>query len=99
MGSGALATFHEPVRDWFSASFAAPTRAQELAWPAIAAGQSTPVLAPTGAGETLAALPFAIHPLPHAPPPRCPLVYRSPLKAPSVALERNLRGPLGGLLH
>src|SRR5437667_259076 len=40
MGSGALATFHEPVRDWFSASFAAPTRAQELAWPASSARES-----------------------------------------------------------
>ncbi|TMC05361.1 MAG: DEAD/DEAH box helicase, partial [Chloroflexi bacterium] len=60
MGSSVLATFHQPTRDWFESSFAAPTRAQDLAWPAIASGESTLVLAPTGSGKTLAAFLSAI---------------------------------------
>src|SRR2546430_17556607 len=99
MGSGALATFHEPVRDWFSASFAAPTRAQELAWPQVASGQSTLVLAPTGSGKTLAAFLYAIDQLLHAPPAGCRVVYVSPLKALAVDVQRNLRGPLVGIRH
>src|SRR6266511_3043612 len=99
MGSRALATFHEPVREWFSASFNAPTRAQELAWPQIASGQSTLVLAPTGSGKTLAAFLYAIDQLLHAPAAGCRVVYVSPLKALAVDVERNLRGPLVGIRH
>ncbi|MEP6694985.1 MAG: DEAD/DEAH box helicase, partial [Chloroflexota bacterium] len=99
MGSGALATFHEPVREWFGASFASPTRAQELAWPQVASGQSTLVLAPTGSGKTLAAFLYAIDQLLHAPPAGCRVVYISPLKALAVDVERNLRGPLVGIRH
>ena len=43
-----LRSFHEPVREWFRASVAAPTRAQSLGWPSIASGDSTLILAPTG---------------------------------------------------
>jgi len=41
------------VREWFGQTFAAPTRAQRLGWGAIAKGESTLVLAPTGSGKTL----------------------------------------------
>jgi ATP-dependent helicase Lhr and Lhr-like helicase len=99
MGSGALATFHQPTREWFESSFAAPTRAQELAWPAIASGESTLVLAPTGSGKTLAAFLSAIDQLLHADPAGCRVVYVSPLKALAVDVERNLRGPLVGIRH
>jgi len=99
MGSGALATFHEPTRDWFESSFAAPTRAQELAWPAIASGQSTLVLAPTGSGKTLAAFLYAIDELLYTEPQGCRVVYVSPLKALAIDVERNLRGPLVGIRH
>ena len=34
----ALASFHPAVADWFARTFAAPTPAQEAAWPAIQAG-------------------------------------------------------------
>src|SRR5688572_33432564 len=51
----ALDLFHEPVRAWFRASFKTLTRAQRLGWPAIARGDSTLILAPTGTGKTLAA--------------------------------------------
>src|SRR5438046_2212170 len=55
-----LSSFHEPVREWFRASFEAPTAAQELGWPAIQSGESTLILAPTGSGKTLAAFMVAI---------------------------------------
>ena len=50
-----LALFHPAVREWFQASFQAPTPPQTLGWPAIARGESTLILAPTGSGKTLAA--------------------------------------------
>ncbi|MFN3649236.1 MAG: DEAD/DEAH box helicase [Armatimonadota bacterium] len=96
-----LSLFHEPVRAWFNASFAAPTRAQELAWPLIASGQSTLLLAPTGSGKTLAAFLSAIDRLMFEPVPakqeRCRVLYVSPLKALAVDVERNLRAPLVGV--
>lgn len=96
----ALAAFHEPVRAWFAASFPAPTRAQELAWPLIARGDSTLLQAPTGSGKTLAAFLAAIDAVMFSPAPRpaerCRILYVSPLKALAVDVERNLRAPLVG---
>ena len=106
MGSDPLGTFHQPTRAWFETTFAAPTRAQELGWPAIAAGESTLVLAPTGSGKTLAAFLAAIDrlmfPVAGAPPPQNPhtrVLYVSPLKALAVDVERNLRAPLVGIVR
>lgn len=97
----ALAGFHEPVRAWFAASFEAPTRAQELAWPAIQQGESALILAPTGSGKTLAAFLAAIDRVMFSPVPdkkeRCRVLYLSPLKALAVDVERNLRAPLVGV--
>jgi ATP-dependent helicase Lhr and Lhr-like helicase len=97
----ALSHFHEPVRVWFASSFEAPTRAQELAWPLIASGQSTLILAPTGSGKTLAAFLSAINRLMFESVPdkkaRCRVLYVSPLKALAVDVERNLRAPLVGV--
>ena len=50
-----LAPFSPAVRDWFRASFEAPTDAQARGWAAIAGGQHTLIHAPTGSGKTLAA--------------------------------------------
>jgi ATP-dependent helicase YprA (DUF1998 family) len=44
-----------PATRWLASAFAAPTRAQLGAWPAIAAGEHTLLVAPTGSGKTLAA--------------------------------------------
>jgi ATP-dependent Lhr-like helicase len=44
----ALERFSPPVASWFSATFAAPTPAQELGWPAISEDAHTLILAPTG---------------------------------------------------
>ena len=56
----ALATFHPAVAAWFRQRFGMPTPAQIEAWPAIAAGRSTLVAAPTGSGKTLTAFLSAI---------------------------------------
>src|SRR5688572_3992260 len=97
----ALDLFHEPVRAWFERSFAAPTRPQRLGWPAIARGDSTLILAPTGTGKTLAAFLASLNRLMFEPTPergeRCRVVYVSPLKALAVDVERNLRAPLAGI--
>jgi ATP-dependent Lhr-like helicase len=96
-----LEGFHPPVRRWFEASFAAPTKAQALGWPSIIGGLSTLLLAPTGSGKTLAAFLTAIDRLMFTPPPdkksRLRVLYVSPLKALAVDVERNLRAPLAGI--
>jgi ATP-dependent Lhr-like helicase len=93
--------FRPAVREWFADTFAAPTKAQQLGWTAIAKGESALVFAPTGSGKTLAAFLAAIDRLVFAPVPkkaeRCRVVYVSPLKALAVDVERNLRTPLAGI--
>ena len=95
--------FHAAVEDWFAATFAAPTLAQEKGWPKIQAGQHTLVFAPTGSGKTLAAFLAAIDRLMFAPVPgkndRCRIVYVSPLRALAVDVERNLRAPIAGIVR
>jgi ATP-dependent Lhr-like helicase len=96
-----LTAFTPRVRDWFTAAFAAPTQAQEQAWPAIATGEHVLISAPTGSGKTLAAFLWALDRLTAEPLPegerRTRLVYVSPLKALSYDIERNLRAPLRGI--
>jgi ATP-dependent Lhr-like helicase len=93
--------FRPAVEEWFAATFAAPTLAQEKGWPPIQAGQHTLVLAPTGSGKTLAAFLAAIDRLMFSPVParadRCRVVYVSPLRALAVDVERNLRAPIAGI--
>jgi ATP-dependent Lhr-like helicase len=53
--------FHPVLWRWFTEAFAAPTNAQLSAWPPIAQGRNTLLLAPTGSGKTLAAFLVSIN--------------------------------------
>ena len=64
-----LAPFHPAAREWFTAAFDAPTRPQALGWPAIARGESTLILAPTGSGKTLTAFLWCLDRLMFTPAP------------------------------
>ncbi len=93
--------FHPAVEAWFRTALGEPTRAQSLAWPAIARGDSTLLLAPTGSGKTLAAFLVAIDRLLTQPPTgkreRARILYVSPMKALAVDVDRNLRVPIEGI--
>jgi ATP-dependent helicase Lhr and Lhr-like helicase len=103
----ALAAFHPAVGAWFRAALGVPTLAQVLAWPHIAKGETSLLLAPTGSGKTLAAFLSAIDRLAQEPSAshgeapnarsRLRVLYVSPLKALAVDVERNLRAPLAGI--
>ncbi|MDI3255010.1 MAG: crosslink repair DNA glycosylase YcaQ family protein [Bacillota bacterium] len=50
-----LHLFHPVTAEWFRTALGTPTAPQRMGWPAIARGESTLILAPTGTGKTLAA--------------------------------------------
>ncbi len=99
-----LERFHPAVAAWFRGAFAAPTPAQEAAWPAIASGRHTLVAAPTGSGKTLTAFMAAIDALVRQGlehdgelDDTTAVVYVSPLKALSNDIHANLEVPLKGI--
>src|SRR5213596_1216610 len=92
-----LDVFSPETRAWFERTFAGPTPAQSLGWPAIARGGHTLIQAPTGSGKTLAAFLYGLDQLSGETGEGVRLLYVSPLKALNYDVERNLRGPLAGL--
>jgi ATP-dependent helicase Lhr and Lhr-like helicase len=102
-GEEALALFHPITAKWFRAVFEAPTAPQVEGWPAIARGESTLILAPTGTGKTLTAFLWCLDKLMMRTAPEaergCRVVYLSPLKALAADVERNLRSPLVGIAN
>src|ERR1700722_7269880 len=99
----ALSLFHPITAQWFRAVFDGPTAPQMEGWPAIARGDSTLILAPTGTGKTLTAFLWCIDKLMMRTAPEaergCRVVYVSPLKALAADVERNLRSPLVGIAN
>ncbi|HEV8029858.1 MAG TPA: DEAD/DEAH box helicase [Stellaceae bacterium] len=96
------ALFHPAVAAWFQRSFAAPTEAQQAAWPAIREGRHVLIAAPTGSGKTLAAFLAAIDGLVRQGlegqlADETQVVYVSPLKALSNDIKKNLEAPLAGI--
>jgi ATP-dependent Lhr-like helicase len=104
----ALALFHPITARWFREVFEAPTAPQIEGWPAIARGESTLILAPTGTGKTLTAFLWCLDKLmlrvgaesnSEAVERGCRVVYLSPLKALAADVERNLNSPLIGIAN
>jgi Lhr-like helicases len=102
-GDAALSLFHPVTAKWFRAVFDEPTPPQVDGWPAIARGDSTLILAPTGTGKTLTAFLWCLDRLmlrtAMDAPRGCRVVYLSPLKALAADVERNLRSPLAGIAN
>ncbi|HEU5403836.1 MAG TPA: DEAD/DEAH box helicase, partial [Terriglobales bacterium] len=97
-----LDLFHPVTAKWFRAVFEDVTAPQREGWPAIAQGDSTLILAPTGTGKTLTAFLWCLDRLMLREPPQsagCRILYISPLKALAVDVERNLRSPLAGIAN
>ncbi len=95
-----MKVFSRATRDWFTATFAAPTEVQRRGWEPIAGGEHTLLVAPTGSGKTLAAFLWGIDTINRCvadAPPGVRVLYVSPLKALVYDIERNLRAPLVGI--
>ncbi|MBB5684385.1 ligase-associated DNA damage response DEXH box helicase [Sphingobium boeckii] len=83
-----------PLTDWFAAKGWAPRRHQMEMLAAGRAGQHALLVAPTGAGKTLAGFLPTLAELIERPTPGLHTLYVSPLKALAVDVQRNLLTPI-----
>lgn len=102
MSETCLTLFTKPTIHWFTQTFGEPTKVQQEAWPAIAAGKPVLVSAPTGTGKTLSAFLVFIDKLQKLASQKSLkrelyVIYVSPLKSLAGDIRENLRRPLEGI--
>jgi ATP-dependent Lhr-like helicase len=83
-----------PIADWFAAKGWAPRRHQLEMLEAARAGRNALLVAPTGAGKTLAGFLPTLAELVEQPGDGLHTLYISPLKALAVDVQRNLLTPI-----
>ena len=86
---------HPQIVDWFALKGWAPRAHQLDVLEATEAGASALLIAPTGAGKTLAGFLPTLHDLIANPIKGLHTLYLSPLKALAVDVQRNLMTPIG----
>lgn len=89
-----VAVLPSPLTDWFSARGWAPRRHQLEMLDAARAGDHALLVAPTGAGKTLAGFLPTLADLIQDPAEGLHTLYVSPLKALAVDIRRNLEIPI-----
>ena len=75
-----------------SRGLAEPTPAQSAAWPPIASGKHTLLIAPTGVGKTEAAVVPLLDALLRKPPQPIAVLYITPLRSLNRDMLRRLKG-------
>ncbi len=85
----------EPIAGWFAAKGWEVRRHQREMLEAARAGRSALLIAPTGAGKTLAGFLPSLAGLVERPADGLHTLYVSPLKALAVDVQRNLLDPVG----
>src|SRR3954463_392174 len=102
MARSPLSPFHPLIAKWFREQLGKPSAPQAEGWPAIATGDDTLILAPTGTGKTLAAFLWELNQLIvgglEAPLGiSAQILSLSPLKALNNDVQGNLEKPLAEL--
>jgi ATP-dependent Lhr-like helicase len=85
---------HPRIADWFAKKGWAPRAHQLAVLEATEAGESALLIAPTGAGKTLAGFLPTLNDLIANPRAGLHTLYLSPLKALAVDVQRNLTAPV-----
>ncbi len=85
------------LASWFSARGWSPHPHQMAMLASARAGRSALLIAPTGAGKTLAGFLGSLAALCDDPSPRLHTLYVSPLKALAADIARNLTAPIAGM--
>jgi ATP-dependent helicase Lhr and Lhr-like helicase len=91
---GRVTSLPAPLADWFAAKGWQPRRYQLEMLKAAHAGEHTLLVAPTGAGKTLAGFLPVLADLIETPREGLHTLYISPLKALAVDVRRNLLAPI-----